>query len=377
MKKKTSRLNAEESKLLTKVMTMGLGTNLPVMMSESELAKLIGVIYHDTNCGEELKELDPQLWEKIAPIADYYELPEDWFLKPIDLEPEQHVALIKIGEDQIEDFTTYLRCLSELHKRRRKYQKILSAQPMPTMIQVSPRSLVEYGTTEPQALASWLTWRKFFYDLDNRSAQETGYLFEPILAAAIGGEQKSARTKVVTRSGDATKGRQVDCWKVLPNGTTLAYEFKLRVTIAASGQGRFGEEIQFAEDASNSGATPILIVLDPTMNPRLEVLQKAFEAKGGRAYLGEDAWEHLEEQAGEVMSRFIEKYVRRPIEEISRFESSNAADDSKKEIELLDFHASYHKNKILFRLGSYNRSIIRHEDLSLSGDDEKETQNEI
>jgi hypothetical protein len=30
-------------------------------------------------------------------------------------------------------------------------------------------------------LAEWL------YDIDNRSAQETGYLFEPILAAAIGG----------------------------------------------------------------------------------------------------------------------------------------------------------------------------------------------
>ncbi|TSD68632.1 restriction endonuclease [Pseudomonas sp. KBS0710] len=377
MKKQTSRLSSEESKLLTKVMTMGLGTNLPVMMSESELAKLIGVIYHDTDCGDELKELNPKLWEKIAPNADYYELPEEWFLSPIDLEPEQHVALMKIGENQIEDFTTYLRCLSELHKRRRKYQKILSAQPMPTMIQVSPRSLVEYGTTEPEALASWLTWRKFFYDLDNRSAQETGYLFEPILAAAIGGEQKSARTRVVTRSGDPTKGRQVDCWKVLPNGATLAYEFKLRVTIAASGQGRFGEEIQFAEDAYNSGATPILIVLDPTMNPRLEVLQKAFEAKGGRAYLGEDAWEHLEEQAGEVMSRFIEKYVRRPIEEISRFESTSTTDENRKEIKLLDFHASYQKNRILFQLGNNHRVISRHEDPSLSGDDEEEIQNEI
>ncbi|MCI3943565.1 hypothetical protein BW686_03505 [Pseudomonas syringae] len=371
MKKKSSKLSADESKLLTKVMTMGLGTNLPVIMSGSELAKLIGVIYHDTECGNELKELKPELWKKIAPDKDYYDLPETWFLAPIDLHPEEHVELMKLGEEHIEDFTTYLRCLSELHKRRRKYQKILSAQPMPTMIQVSPRSLVEYGTHEPEALASWLTWRKFFYDLDNRSAQETGYLFEPILAAAIGGEGKSARTKVVTRSGDATKGRQVDCWKVLPNGQTLAYEFKLRVTIAASGQGRFGEELQFAEDAFNSGATPILIVLDPTMNPRLEVLQKAFEAKGGRAYLGEDAWAHLEEQAGDVMSRFIEKYVRRPIEAISLFEMGD--DGANKNIDLLDLHASVQKNRIFFRLGSHERTIIRHEDPSLSTDDDEET----
>lgn len=377
MRKNPSRLTAEESKLLTKVMTMGLGTTLPVMMSPSELAKLIGVIYHDTDCGDELKESHPQLWEQIAPKADYYDLPEDWFLEPIHLEPEQHVALIKTGEEQIEDFTTYLRCLSELHKRRRKYRMILSAQPMPTMIQVSPRSLVEYGTTEPQALASWLTWRKFFYDLDNRSAQETGYLFEPILAAAIGGEQKSARAKVVTRSGDATKGRQVDCWKVLPNGDTLAYEFKLRVTIAASGQGRFGEEIQFAEDAFNSGAKPILVVLDPTMNPRLEVLQKAFEAKGGRAYLGEEAWEHLEAQAGDVMSRFIEKYVRRPIEDISRFETEHESGGNRKQIDLLDLHASYQRDQIVLQLGEYTRNIKRREDLALSEPEENDTPIEI
>ncbi|QXH57179.1 hypothetical protein [Pseudomonas maumuensis] len=373
MKRKTLRLSAEESKLLTKVMTMGLGTNLPVMMTPSELAKLIGIIYHDTGRGPALEEQHPGLWAKIAPPADYYELPEDWFLEEIALEAEQHVALIKTGEEQIEDFTTYLRCLSELHKRRRKYSMILSAQPMPTMVQISPRSLVEYGSTEPEALASWLTWRKFFYDLDNRSAQETGYLFEPILAAAIGGEQKSARTKVVTRTGDATKGRQVDCWKVLPSGERLAYEFKLRVTIAASGQGRFGEETQFAVDAHNSGAIPILVVLDPTMNPRLGDLQKAYEAKGGRAYLGEDAWEHLEEEAGEVMSKFIEKYVRRPIEDISRFETACEFGSGRKSIALLDIRASYQGDQVVIHLGDYRRDVQRREDPSLSEEANEET----
>ena len=366
MKRKTSKLSAEESKLLTKVMTMGQSTTLPVVMTPSELAKLIGIIYHDTGYGAELEEEHPGLWGKIAPPSDYYDLPEDWFLGEIDLKPGQHVTLIKTGENQIEDFTTYLRCLSELHKRRRKYRMILSAQPMPTMVQISPRSLVEYGSAEPEALASWLTWRKFFYDLDNRSAQETGYLFEPILAAAIGGEQKSARAKVVTRAGDTTKGRQVDCWKVLPTGERLAYEFKLRVTIAASGQGRFGEETQFAADAHNSGAIPILIVLDPTMNPRLEDLQKAYETKGGRAYLGEKAWEHLEEEAGEVMSKFIDKYVRRPIEDISRFETACELGTGRKSINLLDIHASYQRDQITIKLGEYRRDIQRREDPNLS-----------
>lgn len=370
MNARRARLNAEESKLLTKVMTMGLGTNLPVVMTPSELTRLIGVIYHDTGMGSALEEEMPGLWPRINPGADYYELPADWFLEPVELEAEQHVALMKLGEVQIEDFSTYLRCLSELHKRRRKYAMILSSQPMPTMVQVSPRSLVEFGTTEPEALASWLTWRKFFYDLDNRSAQETGYLFEPILAAAIGGEQKSAKTKVVTRTNDPSKGRQVDCWKVLPSGERLAYEFKLRVTIAASGQGRFGEEVQFADDARNSNATPVLVVLDPTMNPRLEDLQKAFEAKGGRAYLGADAWAHLEEEAGETMSKFIEKYVRRPIEAIGTYESEQEDRPGEKRIALLDLRASYAVDKITLHVGEHVREIYRAEVQSLADDDE-------
>jgi hypothetical protein len=364
-----ARLNAEESKLLTKVMTMGLGTNLPIVMSPSELARLIGVIYHDTHMGDALESEIPGLWVKINPGMDYYEIPQSWFLEEIELDEEQHVALMRLGDAQIEDFSTYLRCISELHKRRRKYAMILSAQPMPTMVQVSPRSLMEFGTTETEALASWLTWRKFFYDLDNRSAQETGYLFEPILAAAIGGEQKSAKAKVVTRTGDSTKGRQVDCWKVLPNSERLAYEFKLRVTIAASGQGRFGEEIQFAEDARNSNATPVLVVLDPTMNPRLEELQRAYEAKGGRAYLGEDAWTHLEEEAGEVMSKFIEKYVRRPIEEVSRHEKEAGDRQGNRHIKLLELRAEYEAEQVTLQLGKYVRKIVRAEAQSLADDE--------
>ncbi|MBT9136991.1 MAG: hypothetical protein DDT34_02077 [Firmicutes bacterium] len=370
-----SRLNAEESKLLTRVMTMGLGTNLPVVMTQGELARLIGVIYHDVGIGDSLEAEMPGLWAMINPGADYYEVPQSWFLESIDLGAEQHVALMKLGEEQIEDFSTYIRCISELHKRRRKYAMILSAQPMPTMVQVSPRSLVEFGTTEPEALASWLTWRKFFYALDNRAAQETGYLFEPILAAAIGGEQKSAKAKVVTRTGDGTKGRQVDCWKVLPSGERLAYEFKLRVTIAASGQGRFGEEIQFAKDARNSNATPILLVLDPTMNHRLEDLQCAFEKQGGRAHVGNEAWTHLESEAGDVMARFIEKYVRRPIQEVGKYEREVEDKPGKTHIDLLDLRASYDAERITFQLGSFVREISRAEVQSLGEeeDDDRES----
>ncbi len=125
-----------------------------------------------------------------------------------------------------------------------------------------------------------LYWRKWLYDLDNRAAQETGYLFEPILASAIGGTSVSAKRSPVKRQSDRRKGRQVDCVK-----QKLAYEFKLRVTIAASGQGR----------------------------GKLSDLVKAFHDVGGQTFVGDSAWRHLESEAGPVMSIFLERYVRQPL----------------------------------------------------------------
>jgi hypothetical protein len=100
-------------------------------------------------------------------------------------------------------------------------------------------------------------------DIDNRSAQETGYLFEPILAAAISGIPFAAAKSPIKRTDNPRQGRQVDCLD-----GKLAYEFKMRVTIAASGQGRFQEELAFARDCYHSGYIPVLLVLDPTPSAR-------------------------------------------------------------------------------------------------------------
>ncbi|GAB1385748.1 hypothetical protein MASR1M59_08960 [Melaminivora sp.] len=369
MKNLHPRLDAEESKFLTKIMTLGVATNLPVVMTPGELVKLIGVVYRDTGMAEQIDASFPGISAKIVPNCDYYSISDDWFEAPIQLDAFEHVKLMRLGIKQIPDFLTYLRCLSELHKRRRKYAMILSAQPMPAMVQVSPRALIEYGRLDTAALASWLTWRKFFYDIDNRSAQETGYLFEPILAAAIGGESKGARARVVKRTGDDNKGRQVDCWKIRPDGKPLAYEFKLRVTIAASGQGRFGEELQFAEDCANSGAIPVLVVLDPTPNPRLHELQAEFEAKGGHAYIGDAAWTHLEEEAGGVMATFIERYVRKPISEISSFDLEVDEEVNGRRIKLLDFEARLVDGSIIFKIGKYERLVARVENENFINDE--------
>ena len=146
-----------------------------------------------------------------------------------------------------------------------QYQRILSTQPRPTMNQIGPRSLLEFGGVDDELLASWLIWRKWIFDVDNRAAQETGYLFEPVLASCLGGEAVGSRHSPVKRLNDGVartdEGRQIDCYD---GENQLAYEFKLRVTIAASGQGRFAEELSFPVECRASGLTPVLIVLDPT-----------------------------------------------------------------------------------------------------------------
>ncbi|MEI7187884.1 hypothetical protein [Dickeya dianthicola] len=343
---------------------------MTAVMHPSELAKIIALVARDIGKAGDFEADFPGIWPRIYPENDYYALGLDWFKSTeVEVLPDDLIDLLEKGASVDEDFSTYLRCLMELHKRRRKYGLILERQPLPTMVQVSPRALMEFGPDFPaEALASWLTWRKFFYDLDNRSAQETGYLFEPILASAIGGEPMSAREKVVHRRGDPSKGRQVDCWKVGANGEPLAYELKLRVTIAASGQGRFAEELSFAEDCKASGVKPVLVVLDPTENSKLTDLQASYRRVGGECYIGDDAWRHLENEAGDTMAAFIEKYVRQPVTEISDFERVVEGDPNRRSLVLLDLAAKLEGNQLTISLGDVVRRIARHEDASLSSD---------
>lgn len=209
------------------------------------------------------------------------------------------------------DADSFFACLGTLYKARLKYANILRLQPIPTLDQVGPRGLLQYGVFSAETLTSFLLWRKWIFDIDNRAAQETGYVFEPIIAASIGGTPVSATKSPIKRSKDNSKGRQVDCLK----GQT-AYEIKLRVTIAASGQGRWGEELDFPEDCVNSGYVPLLLVLDPTKNPKLDELKSTFLKHGGRVVIGDEAWKHLDDEAGPTMSIFLEKYVRVPLSEL-------------------------------------------------------------
>lgn len=179
------------------------------------------------------------------------------------------------------DADTYFVCLAALHKGRLKYGTILRTQPMPTVEQIGPRGLLQFGS--------------------------------PIIASAIGGTPAPANRSPVRRHRDRTKRRQIDCIR-----EKRAYELKLRVTIAASGQGRWREELDFPVDCRRSGFTPVLVVFDSTPNEKLAQLEKAFKNQKGEVYIGETAWKHLDDLAGATMAKFLDKYVREPLDQLLR-----------------------------------------------------------
>jgi hypothetical protein len=295
----------ESKQILNAARTLGNG-GISIYLEDHELVRLCMVIAADLGLTAAVHD------ELVSGVsAGYYGLPLAWFGESVSSRTTLE-GIFTTLDSAVLDFRTYFKGICELHKRRIKFSRILESQPMPRMEQIVPRCLLEYGMKPNEALASWLVWRKWLYDVDNRSAQETGYLFEPILAAALGGVPYSAKKSPIRRSDDPSRGRQVDC---IDDKT--AYEFKMRVTIAASGQGRFSEEIEFAADCEESGYKPVLLVLDPTPSTRLEALVQAFEDHGGSAYIGDEAWDHIKSKAGRTMAEFVTRYVKQPIREVS------------------------------------------------------------
>lgn len=296
-----------------------------VALNESELYSIFLIICSDLNWDTSRLGLLPP--SKNLPSKNYFEIPPEWFLahEKTPAIPELQEALSKGMEIDI-DFGLYYLNLCSLHKRRLKFQKILQYQPKPTMDQVGPRGLLEYGICDNNLLNNWLIWRKWIFDIDNRSGQETGYLFEPILASCLGGESIGASNSPVKRLDENGRpkatGRQIDCYIGAEN---LAYEFKIRVTIAASGQGRFSEELSFPKECKAAGIKPALIVLDPTPSSRLTELSQIFKDNNGLIFIGEQAWQHLEEKSGEIMAHFIENYIKPPLKIINDFDASKLA----------------------------------------------------
>lgn len=293
-------LSAAQRAMIERARALGSGEQAVALTDES-CAYLVGVIANDLGL---LKQF-PEFKGKVNPFFTNTPLRE-LVVKSLDF-PALFERLVTLNKDA----DTYFVCLAALHKGRLKYETILRTQPLPTIEQIGPRGLLQYGTLSPSALTAFLFWRKWFYDIDNRAAQETGYIFEPIIANATGGTPAPSSKSPVKRHTDKAKGRQVDCVR-----EKKAYEIKLRVTIAASGQGRWKEELDFPIDCRQSGFTPVLVVLDSTPNDKLAQLEKAFRAQKGEVYVGDAAWKHLDSLAGQTMAKFLDKYVRDPLKQL-------------------------------------------------------------
>ena len=327
-----------------------LDTGYPtVALSGSEIHAILLLICRDWGwIPSDIKLPRPKIQ---VPATDYFLIPTEWFHAHTN-QPTLLQLLETVAEAvSIEpDFALYFLNLCSLHKRRLKFQKILSTQPKPTMEQIGPRGLLEFGLCDMDLLKNWLVWRKWLFDVDNRAGQETGYLFEPILASCLGGESIGSSNSPVKRLDETGKpkssGRQIDCYLGAEN---RAYEFKIRVTIAASGQGRFAEELSFPKECKAAGLTPVLVVLDPTPSSRLTELQTCFLQNGGEVFVGEQAWQHLETKAGRVMSTFIRHYVKPPLDAIDRFDALN----------LGDLQLSWRDDQIIIASGNRQYTIQR------------------
>lgn len=333
--------------LYSSSVTLGSGAG-KIVLDNSQILSLFHLCISDIGWSPSDFSL-PKLNSKL-PADNYFKIPLDWFETQTPPSSESLMVSLQKLIDRDSDFGLYFKNLCELHKRRIKYQNILSEQGKPTMEQIGPRGLLEYGFNGTELLANWMIWRKWIYDIDNRSGQETGYLFEPILASCLGGTPISSSKSPVKRIGEDGKaksgGRQIDCYDASEN---IAYEFKLRVTIAASGQGRFSEEVSFPYECQAAGIKPILLVLDSTPSHRLKDLSDAFSDAGGLFYIGDDAWEHMEKKAGQVISVFLEKYIKTPLLNIA---------NSEKEV-LPNINLSWTNESIIVSDGKEEYKIIR------------------
>ncbi len=305
-----------------------------VALSDEACAYLVGVIVRDLDLQTHFPEIPGTLPELFSPGP----------LSRLEFVGVPFLGMFErlVGLDANSD--VYFESLAALHKARLKYERILETQAVPTLDQVGPRGLLQYGGMAPKLLAGFLLWRKWVFDIDNRAGQETGYLFEPIVAAAIGGVPASARKSPIRRRKDGSKGRQVDCLR-----ENRAYEIKIRMTIAASGQGRWREELDFPEDCRHSGYVPVLVVLDPTPSPKLNELRAAFLNAGGDVHIGQDAWAHLGQLAGPTMARFLEKYVHSPLQSLLDEEP----------IQLPDLLLAMREKRLIVRVGEEEFSTVR------------------
>jgi hypothetical protein len=129
-----------------------------IVITDDELASLIAIAVSNLNWS--LEELG--IRKIVLPYYDYYKIPLNWFDENHNLgvDPDTVINYLKVCFSKDNDFALFIENLSALHRRRVKYKRILSSQPLPTMDQIGPRVLLEYGGCNITLLANWMLWRK-------------------------------------------------------------------------------------------------------------------------------------------------------------------------------------------------------------------------
>lgn len=323
---------------------------LPVKLSDENIKGLIGILCSDLSISSPLDHRES---------FDLYSTDPKNIREPLYGKENIVNALsqLLIANPETE---VYISLLARIYHKRYKYSLILRHQPLPEPIQVYARGILEFYNQPDDIifLSNFLVWRKWIFDIDNRSAQESGYIFERLLAECLGGigyTSKASPIKRLNRDG----GRQVDC---IVESTKTAYEFKMRFTTASSGQGRFSEEKSFASEARAAGYTPVFLVLDPTESDKLSEITKDYEAAAGRCLTGQAAWDEIKRNAPGHLSIFVEKYIEKPIEALTNQRIS--------QVQLENLSITQNGQDIIISVGNRDLVIERQEieELSLNSD---------
>lgn len=274
---------------------------LKINLHDRELVALIGHLIADLAPGA-----SPQfLPESAKPMQPYYETPlMNRQLSEVEIREVNLPGLFLEAMEIIPDFGRAFESLCEIHKRRLKFARIREEQTLPDVTDLAPRGMLMSGFSSATALAASLKVGKHVYDIDNRAAQEAAYLFMKVIANGMGGSYCSGVRSPVRRSTGDRKRRPVD---ILID--RKAYDFKCRMTEAASRRARFDDELMFPRDCYASGYQPVLLALHQLPGDRTEALVEAYARYDGETYIGSDAWDHVSQHAGPTMARFLDIYV--------------------------------------------------------------------
>lgn len=141
-----TRLGPEARKIVADARSLG-----PITMSDRELARLVAIVLRDLGHEDRIPE-----WARDVPPDDYFEVPLSWFTQD-EHRPFDFGRFFLGCCEAVQGFAIIFRCITKLHRHRRKFEVILRTQPLPTMDQVARRGLLEFGKLPIEGLASWLT----------------------------------------------------------------------------------------------------------------------------------------------------------------------------------------------------------------------------